>query len=446
LNLIAVVRPESFKGGPLWKFSPEAFTDPKDLKKMAQVVSAKIKTECPEVTSMGRFDVVDIVESDDTKREGSHDNPRLRALGHRNALCHPMERVPGYAIIPLGLPQRREAMRTFGAIAAAALLAAYAIGQDRKPLSPQERALYLVSAKAGTVNLAEGSVMYKRAESDWDILITGDSLKSGDRVKTQTASRAEILLSPGSYLRLSENTEAVLSSDSLNDTQILLVKGSAIVEAVTSEESTQPIATITAAGTSVSILRGGIYRFNVEGESSAEVLIRKGRVKVANREYKEGTKVVLSGNAVVATALDKRSQDDFDLWSKERAKLLVATNNYLAQRALNGSGRLITYSNLWLFNPLTGGYVFVPWLWGFHSPYGWGYASCNPYYYWPLQRNPGEHNPGSQTNRGNTNTSGGTAVNPPRPAPKLGPMPGSDVINRPADMLPPSPRGRPKDQ
>lgn len=53
----------------LSRFSPEAFGDPKDFKRLAADVSSKIKSECPGVTwknsyaLMGRFDVVDIVES-----------------------------------------------------------------------------------------------------------------------------------------------------------------------------------------------------------------------------------------------------------------------------------------------------------------------------------------------------------------------------------------------
>ncbi len=55
----------------LSKISTEAFRDPKEFKSLAQVVSSKIKSECPGVnwkssfSTLGRFDVVDIVESED---------------------------------------------------------------------------------------------------------------------------------------------------------------------------------------------------------------------------------------------------------------------------------------------------------------------------------------------------------------------------------------------
>lgn len=58
----------------LSRVSPEAFRDPKDFKKLAETVSAKIRSECPKVlwkgsyAILGRFDGVDIVESDDPKQ------------------------------------------------------------------------------------------------------------------------------------------------------------------------------------------------------------------------------------------------------------------------------------------------------------------------------------------------------------------------------------------
>ena len=58
----------------LSRFSPEAFKDPKEFKKLAEAVSAKIKSECSGIrwkasyATLGRFDVVDIVEANDPKQ------------------------------------------------------------------------------------------------------------------------------------------------------------------------------------------------------------------------------------------------------------------------------------------------------------------------------------------------------------------------------------------
>ena len=58
----------------LSKISPQAFSDPFEFKKIAERVASKIKSECPGVewkqsySTMGRFDVVDIVESDNPEQ------------------------------------------------------------------------------------------------------------------------------------------------------------------------------------------------------------------------------------------------------------------------------------------------------------------------------------------------------------------------------------------
>jgi uncharacterized protein with GYD domain len=58
----------------LSRVSPEAFADPEGFRKLARAVSERIKKECPKViwrdsyATMGRFDVVDVVESDDPQQ------------------------------------------------------------------------------------------------------------------------------------------------------------------------------------------------------------------------------------------------------------------------------------------------------------------------------------------------------------------------------------------
>ena len=58
----------------LSSISPEALADPRGFKELARAVTEKIKNECPGIVwkdsyaTMGRFDVVDIVESDDPKQ------------------------------------------------------------------------------------------------------------------------------------------------------------------------------------------------------------------------------------------------------------------------------------------------------------------------------------------------------------------------------------------
>jgi uncharacterized protein with GYD domain len=71
----------------LSRFSPEAFDNPKHFVELAEQVSKKIKEECPGVrwkesfATLGRFDVVDIVEANDPK-EIEKVAMIIRAYGH----------------------------------------------------------------------------------------------------------------------------------------------------------------------------------------------------------------------------------------------------------------------------------------------------------------------------------------------------------------------------
>ena len=71
----------------LSRFSPEAFREPREFKQLAETVTQKIKSECPGViwkesyATLGRFDVVDIVEADDPKQIEKAAMV-IRAFGH----------------------------------------------------------------------------------------------------------------------------------------------------------------------------------------------------------------------------------------------------------------------------------------------------------------------------------------------------------------------------
>ncbi len=71
----------------LSRFSPEAFEDPKDFLILAKEVSQRIRTNCPGLkwkdsyATLGRFDVVDIVEGADPK-EVEKAAMIIRGFGH----------------------------------------------------------------------------------------------------------------------------------------------------------------------------------------------------------------------------------------------------------------------------------------------------------------------------------------------------------------------------
>ncbi len=71
----------------LSRVSPAAFDEPKQFKKLADDVKKQIRKQCPDVTwkqsyaLMGRFDVLDIVESSDPQQV-ARAAMIIRAYGH----------------------------------------------------------------------------------------------------------------------------------------------------------------------------------------------------------------------------------------------------------------------------------------------------------------------------------------------------------------------------
>ncbi|HSE98029.1 MAG TPA: FecR domain-containing protein [Blastocatellia bacterium] len=273
-----------------------------------------------------------------------------------------------------------------------------ALAQERIPLSAQERNHYVVSAKAGAVNIVEGDVTFKGKNGAWDMLVAGDDLNNGNRVKTGADGRIEILLNPGSYLRLSEDTEIVFLDTMLSRLKIAILNGSAYIEAAMVDGQSGNLVTVITPQSEFCIVKGGLYRFNVTGDKRSEAIVRKGKLMVpggindasGKKEWlgleteagktlvqataiNEGKKVILETNEVSIAAFDKKVEDEFDLWSKDRAKMLIAANQKLARHARRG----LISSNVWVFNPFFGSYSFLPGYYGFSSPYGWGYRVCN---------------------------------------------------------------------
>src|SRR5689334_19272734 len=153
-------------------------------------------------------------------------------------------------------------------------IASLAFAQDRKKLPADEEDMYTVSAKVGVLNAVEGDVSYKREQADWARLVVGDELREGDAVKAGATSRAEILLTPGCYLRLAENSAFVLTNPHVYQFRLDLTSGSAIIE-VSALDGPMTVAT---PKDQFSIIKEGLYRFNITADGRGEVIVRKGRM------------------------------------------------------------------------------------------------------------------------------------------------------------------------
>src|SRR5258705_6715420 len=127
-------------------------------------------------------------------------------------------------------------------------------------------------------------------------------------------------------MHVGENSELELSDNSLENLELRVIQGTAIVE-VTGVDDEELFIGITTPHTRMSIIRRGLYRVSVVPGDNTELIVRKGRVMLegSHTKVKGGDKVVFSSNTFsVAKALDaeKKERDSLDLWSRERAELL----------------------------------------------------------------------------------------------------------------------------
>lgn len=255
----------------------------------------------------------------------------------------------------------------------------------------------LISARAGGVNHVAGGVGVKsQGAAAWTTLTTEQNLDSGDVVRTGADGRVEVLLNPGSYLRIGENAEFELADASLDNLRVKLLKGSAVVEA-TGYGDVPLLIAVDTPHTQVSIIRSGIYRINVLPGAS-DVAVYKGRALVGASQatfVKGGQTARVSGDrrssgGVGVAKLDKKSRDALDMWSKERAGELASANRKLSARTLNPMLASLSFNNLWaggstsaryfqlgfwIFNARTGCYTFLPFYDNWSSPYGGYYGS-----------------------------------------------------------------------
>lgn len=248
----------------------------------------------------------------------------------------------------------------------------------------QNRERFGISAKAGGVNAVSGQVMVKREGQEAQLLTSHDDLVSGDIVRTGFGSQAEILLNPGTYCRLAENTEFVLVDSTLENLLVKLNRGSVIIEATGPDNVSQYIPIVTAQQ-KFTILRAGIYRINATPETT-EIFVRKGQIGLGKGEQdvvKSGKKVVIGGSVPTIAKLTKADNDDFDGWSKERGKTLARANERLNARALSGllstsawgwPGAQFGRWGLWTWSPFSSCYTFLPFHYGWGSPYGGSYG------------------------------------------------------------------------
>jgi len=230
----------------------------------------------------------------------------------------------------------------------------------------------------GTLNYVEGQASVNGQPVDpksvsSQVVTQGAVLSTG-------AGKAEMLLTPGVFLRLGENSQLRMVSAGLADTELALVNGQATVEADYFSKDNH--LTVDEGMASTAILKRGLYVLSTD-QPFVKVLDGEARVTLGLQHETVGKnrEAVLNGSGKLkAQDFSPKLAEDASLvrWSRLRSAYEAQANIDAAQTVVMNNG---WYGPGWYWDPgyyawsfLPGdGILYSPWGYGFYSPFVVGY-------------------------------------------------------------------------
>ena len=227
----------------------------------------------------------------------------------------------------------------------------------------------VISAKSGMIHYVEGRVLLDGKPVDIKFAHFPE-IKEGVELRTEDG-RAEILLTPGAFLRLGENSAVRMVSAKLTDARLEFLSGSAVIEADADLTEADDLVTILYKGSVVRLRKAGIYRFDSE---PAQLRVYDGQAEVetgANVLVVKGGKMAALPHAVAAEKFNAKNGDALNRWSERRAQY-VSMANISAAKYVRDSGKSWK-RNDWFYNTHFGMMTFIPGSGVYRSPYGYSF-------------------------------------------------------------------------
>ena len=193
-------------------------------------------------------------------------------------------------------------------------------------------------ARPGTVNYIEGTAYLDGRQLNSRSMGTAE-LGPGQVLSTRDG-KAEVLLTPGIFLRLGDHSAVKMISPDLTQTQVEIEQGHAAVDV--DQIFPQNQVQIVDGGVTTQVVKPGYYEFDA---THPEAMVFKGQaeVEVGNKweKIKDHHELALSGVAsgarVKSATFDTRgAQDGLYNWSSLRSQYLAAeANNQIALNIVN---------------------------------------------------------------------------------------------------------------
>ena len=233
------------------------------------------------------------------------------------------------------------------------------------------------TAYPGTLNYVEGQVSIGSQAVDSKSIGTAQ-LSAGETMTTQLG-KAEVLLTPGVFLRLGDSSEVKMIAPNLTDTEVAIQKGEATVEVTDIHRENRLI--VDEGNAATRLEKNGFYDFDAD---QGVVRVFSGQADVQENDrtvkVKGGHEVILAAENLQAHGFDKNAYEgDLYSWSKLRSSYMAEANADVAP-LYEGYGPG-WFGTGWYWDPWLSSYAFVP---GgadiFYSPFGWGFYSPFAFY------------------------------------------------------------------
>jgi len=235
-------------------------------------------------------------------------------------------------------------------------------------------------ARPGTLNYIEGQASIDGRQVT-DKSVGRAELQPGQYLATADG-KVEILLTPGIFLRLDNNTTVKMISPDLTHTEVAIERGRADVEA--DQLYPQNTILIDQKGGQTQIVKNGLYEFNADNNTmrtfDGKAAVYPGDDLQTNEkpvDVKGGRQIAMTGETVKPQSFDKsRSEDDLYQWSSLRSQYLGEANVDLAQEYAGAS----SFNPGWFWDSDLYAYDWLPGGGPFFSPFGFGFYSPYAFY------------------------------------------------------------------
>jgi hypothetical protein len=284
------------------------------------------------------------------------------------------------------MSRRRKMKVVRGCQLTLALLAAAALGLGQNnnsaqapaaPVEGRSGSVYPSQRSSGPATISPGTVNYVEGR----VTLDGRALAAGSTVQLQPGRTlatsdgfVEVLLTPGSFVRVGHNSQIRLLSAGLADTRAQLDHGTAMIEVDQLIKGTNVGVVLN--GANVQLEKKGLYDFDADVKA-VRVLDGKANVIEASGSKKigKGDQLLLaSEQPLKSTGFNSKAikTNPLYVWSEARSRDESQANVALAQNVAAYGG---WYGPGWYWDPYWSFYAYLPGNGLLYSPFGWGFYS-----------------------------------------------------------------------